>query len=108
MVIVQVYIRVKESTIDDFVSATIDNAKNSIKESGIIRFDFLHCDDDPQSFLLTEIYEDDQAALDHKKTTHYNHWRENVADMMDAPRNGVRYHPIFPVGLGSWRSANDE
>ena len=106
MIVVQVYIKIKRAMINDFITATIENASNSIQEPGIIRFDFLQQEDDPQSFLLTEVYEDDQAALDHKKTTHYNLWRETVADMMEIPRNGVRYHPVFPSMLDSWRSGN--
>ena len=104
MVIVQVYVRVKEKDIDAFIKATIENASNSIKEPDINRFDFMQENEDPGSFLLTEIYANERAPKDHKKTDHYLKWRETVADMMDKPRKGVTYHEIFPKELRHWSS----
>jgi len=104
MVIVQVYVRVKENYLDDFIQATINNAKNSIQEPGVVRFDFMQEVEDPASFLLTEIYRDADAPLAHKQTPHYLKWRETVAEMMEVPRNGVKYQEIYPVEIKSWRS----
>ena len=107
MIIVQVYIRVKEKEINQFISATIENAQKSIHEPGIIRFDFMQEVDDPQSFLLTEIYKDVDAPGEHKKTAHYLIWRERVADMMAEPRKGIQYHAIFPSEEIGWKSTNE-
>jgi (4S)-4-hydroxy-5-phosphonooxypentane-2,3-dione isomerase len=107
MVIIQVYVRVKEKEIDQFTMATVENVKNSIHEPGVIRFDFMQEENDPQSFLLTEIYEDHDASSAHKTTSHYLVWRECVADMMDKPREGIKYNAIYPLEEKSWKSLND-
>ncbi len=104
MVIIQVYVRVKEPDIDAFISATIKNAGSSIKEPGVVRFDLMQESDDPQAFLLTEIYQNDEAPLAHKRTDHYHIWRETVADMMQQPRKGVKYTAIYPVNVKQWVS----
>ena len=107
MVIVQVYVRVKEKVIDQFIEATIENAKKSIREPGVIRFDFMQEENDPQSFLLTEIYKDANSPAAHKNTSHYLIWRESVADMMEKPREGVKYHAIYPSKEKNWVSLNE-
>jgi len=104
MVIVQVYVKVKKECIDAFISETIKNTANSIKESGVVRFDFMQETENPQSFLLTEIYKDEKAPIDHKNTAHYLDWKKAVADMMLEPRVGVKYKEIFPAFEKGWIS----
>jgi autoinducer 2-degrading protein len=108
MVIVQVAIEVKKASIPEFISATIENAKNSIHEPGVIRFDFIMEKDNPLSFVLIEVYRDEDAARAHKKTTHYRKWRETVAEMMSVPRRGVHYSAIYPVDEKAWSGARIE
>jgi (4S)-4-hydroxy-5-phosphonooxypentane-2,3-dione isomerase len=96
LIIVNVYSKVKPDSIEDFRKATLENAKNSINEPGIVRFDFLQQEDDPSSFLLVEIYKNDDAIAKHKQTPHYAIWREKVENMMIQPRKSTRYNAIFP------------
>jgi len=100
MVIVHVHIHVKPEVVDDFIEATIENARNSLREPGIARFDFIQNLDDPTKFVLIEVYRtpDDPAA--HKETAHYNIWREKVANMMAEPRRSVKYANVFPDDQG--------
>lgn len=100
MVIVHVHIHVKPEVLDDFIEATIENARNSLREPGIARFDFIQNLDDPTKFVLIEVYRtpDDPAA--HKETAHYNIWREKVANMMAEPRRSVKYANVFPDDRG--------
>ena len=100
MVIVHVHIHVKPEVLDDFIEATIENARNSLREPGIARFDFIQNLDDPTKFVLIEVYRtpDDPAA--HKETAHYNIWREKVANMMAEPRRSVKYANVFPDDQG--------
>ena len=79
-----------------FMSATIDNARNSLQEPGIARFDVVQQRDDPTRFVLVEAYRDDSAAAAHKETAHYKKWRDVVADMMAEPRASVKYTNVFP------------
>jgi quinol monooxygenase YgiN len=100
MYIVHVHVHVKPEHVDVFVEATIENARNSVREPGIARFDFIQDLDDPTKFVLIEVYRtpDDPAA--HKETAHYNIWREKVANMMAEPRQSVKYANVFPDDQG--------
>jgi len=94
--IVQVFIRVKKNDIDLFTSASQDNAVKSLLEDGIVRFDVLQNIEDPQDFLLTEVYSNEEAPLEHKKTLHYKKWKETVEELMDKPRQSLKYRFIDP------------
>jgi quinol monooxygenase YgiN len=94
--IVEVYVRVKEKDINSFIEASKENARNSILEEGISKFDVLQEINNPQRFLLNEVYTDENAALEHKKTEHYKKWKSTVENMMEEPRQSVKYQYIFP------------
>jgi len=101
MLIVHVFVHVKADSVDAFRAATLENARNSIQEPGIVRFDVVQQDDDPTQFLLIEIYRDADAPARHKETAHYATWRDTVAPMMAEPRRSVKYHEVFPEP-GGW------
>jgi quinol monooxygenase YgiN len=96
MNIVLVHVHVKPEMIDAFKQATIENAKSSVKEEGIARFDVIQQVDDPTRFILVEVYLTDRAPTTHKETAHYLKWRDTVADMMAEPRQGIKYSNIYP------------
>ena len=102
MFIVHVSIQVKPGDIDDFIDATLANAKSSIQEQGIIRFDFLQESDRPDHFMLVEVYRTKEDPARHKDTDHYKRWKETVTDMMAVPRTKQIYKPIFP-GEDEWQ-----
>ena len=95
MLIVHVHVRVNLESVEAFRAATIENARNSIQEPGIARFDVLQQADDPSRFLLIEIYRSADAPARHRETAHYIAWRDAVADMMAEPRNRVEYSGVF-------------
>ncbi|MDB4892685.1 MAG: Antibiotic biosynthesis monooxygenase [Gemmatimonadetes bacterium] len=96
MIMVHVFIHVKPESVDAFTTATLENARNSVKEPGVVRFDVVQQDDDPTRFVLMEIYRTAADPVSHKETTHYATWRDTVAPMMAEPRQGVKYHAVFP------------
>lgn len=100
MLVVQVFVRVKSGMEKAFMEATVQNARNSVNEPGIARFDVLQQRDDPASFLLTEVYRTDQDPAKHKETQHYMKWRDTVADMMAEPRTSIKYSNLFPEDSG--------
>jgi quinol monooxygenase YgiN len=100
MLIVHVFVHVKPESIEAFKTASIENAKNSIKEPGIARFDVIQQSDDPARFLLVEIYRNSEAPGAHKETEHYKIWRDTVANMMAEPRTSIKYTNIFPHEKG--------
>jgi len=102
MLVTTVAVFVKAEHIDDFIEATKRNHERSVEEPGNMRFDVLQCTDDPSRFLLYEAYESREAAAAHKKTEHYNTWRETVADMMARPREGVPHRIVCPADRSRW------
>ncbi|HOK95208.1 MAG TPA: putative quinol monooxygenase [Anaerohalosphaeraceae bacterium] len=91
MHIVHVFVDVKKDYIDKFKAATVENARHSRQEPGVIQFDVLQQQDEPSRFLLVEIYRSQQDATTHKGTAHYQKWRDTVADMMAQPRRSINY-----------------
>ena len=100
MIIVMVHVHVKPDSIEDFKRISLENARNSVQEPGIARFDVIQQADDPTRFVLVEIYRDAQAPIMHKETAHYMAWRDQAVDMMAEPRYSIKYQNIFPDEQG--------
>jgi len=101
MLVVHVHVHVKPECVEAFQEATRLNARLSLLELGVLRFDVLQQQDDPTRFVLVEIYRDADAAAAHKETPHYPVWRDAVAPMMAEPRSGVKFNKLYPDD-GSW------
>jgi quinol monooxygenase YgiN len=100
MFIVHVHVHVKPEMVDAFKEATITNARNSVQEPGVARFDVIQQRDDPTRFILVEVYRTPDDPAEHKKTAHYAKWRDTVADMMAEPRSSVKFDNVFPDEAG--------
>lgn len=100
MVIVHVHVHVKPEFVERFREATVENARRSLTEPGIARFDVLQQSSDPTRFVLTEVYRTSGAPAAHKATAHYQTWRDAVADMMVEPRTSVQLTNVFPEEEG--------
>jgi quinol monooxygenase YgiN len=100
MLIVHVQIRVKPESVEDFIAATKANARASVQEAGIARFDFCQQAGDPTSFILIEAYRTEAATAAHRATAHYAAWRDAVAPMMAEPRKRLEFSNIFPDDRG--------
>ncbi len=97
MLVVFVYAHIKAEYIDEFKKATIDNASNSVKEPGIVRFDVFQQADDPSRFTLVEMYKTEADPGRHRETAHYLRWKDTVAPMMVEPRTRIENSIVFPV-----------
>ncbi len=106
MFIVHVFVQVKPSHVEAFIEATLENARNSIQEPGIARFDVAQHLEDPAQFVLVEVYRTPEDPARHKGTAHYQAWRDTVAEMMAAPRTSVKYVDLFPDASG-WETRLD-
>lgn len=100
MHIVHVHVHVKSEMIERFRAATIENARNSVLEPGVARFDVIQQRDDPARFVLIEIYLTPDDQLKHRETAHYLTWRDTVAPMMAEPRRATQYDAVFPADAG--------
>ena len=105
MLVVHVHARVKPAQVEEFLAATLVNARASLGEPGVLRFDVLRDQADPEHVVLVEVYRDADASAAHKLTPHYAAWRDAVAEMMAEPRQSVRYSVAFPAGSRDWASA---
>lgn len=95
MLVVHVHVHVKPEWVTAFKAATLTNARASLREPGVARFD-VQQQEDPTRFVLVEAYRTPDAPAAHKATAHYAVWRDAVAPMMAAPRSAVKFTHLFP------------
>lgn len=100
MLVVHVHVHVRPECVEAFKQATLANARDSVKEPGVARFDVVQQQDDATRFVLVEVYRDASAAAAHKETKHYPIWRDTVAPMMAEPRSSVKFNNVFPDDKG--------
>jgi (4S)-4-hydroxy-5-phosphonooxypentane-2,3-dione isomerase len=100
MLVVHVFVHVKPESIEAFKAASVENARNSVQEPGIARFDVIQQEEDPTRFVLVEVYRTVEDPGRHKETAHYAAWRDRVADMMAEPRSAIKYANVFPDETG--------
>jgi (4S)-4-hydroxy-5-phosphonooxypentane-2,3-dione isomerase len=96
MFIVHVFVHVVPGLEEPFMHATLENARNSVSEPGIARFDVLQEQGAANKFVLVEVYRTEADAGKHKETAHYLKWRDTVADMMAEPRSSIKFDNLFP------------
>lgn len=96
MLVVHVHVRVKPESVEAFREATLANARQSVSEPGIARFDVFQQADDPTRFILVEAYRNPDAPAAHKEARHYLTWRDAVAPMMAEPRVSFKFSNVFP------------
>jgi (4S)-4-hydroxy-5-phosphonooxypentane-2,3-dione isomerase len=100
MLVIHVQVQVKPECVEAFKTATLENARQSVREPGIARFDVVQQVDDPTRFVLVEAYRSVEATAAHKETKHYQAWRDTVASMMAGPRSSVKFANVFPEEAG--------
>ncbi|HXJ20581.1 MAG TPA: antibiotic biosynthesis monooxygenase [Polyangia bacterium] len=98
--VVEVSVHVKPDAVEAFRAATLANARASIQEPGIARFDVLQDRDDPTRFVLVEVYRAPDGQAAHRTTAHYAAWRAAVEDLMAEPRVARKFVKVFPEDSG--------
>ena len=97
MIAIFVTIKVKPGMMEEFVEASLGDARGSVgDEPGCFRFDVLQDREDPNMAYLYEIYEDDAARETHRTMPHYLKWREAVADMVEDRYGIVEMTTAYP------------
>jgi autoinducer 2-degrading protein len=105
MLVVHVHVRVRPGQVEEFLAATLVNARASLAEPGVLRFDVIQDEADPAHVVLVEVYRDGDASAAHKLTPHYATWRDAVAEMMAEPRASTRFSAVFPPDDENWASS---
>ena len=67
MFVLHINVKVKHQFIEEFKQICVDNAKSSVKEPLIKRFDVLQQSDDPTRFVLVEAYIDESGVEQHRQ-----------------------------------------
>ena len=80
--ITHVHVTCKPGTEDEFIEACLANAASSVLEPDNLRFDVLRHRDEPNKFMLVEVYATSEGPVAHKATPHYNEWRTTVEPFM--------------------------
>lgn len=90
-------IQVKPEAVEAFREASLENARNSRLEAGVVRFDVLQDKDDPTAFVLYEVYRTPEDPARHRETGHYQAWNAAVTDMLARPRTRAFYANVSPT-----------
>lgn len=99
MYVVCVTVKVKPGMGAAFLEEARKNREGTRKEPGNVRFDVLKSatppgDGEIEQFFLLEVYRTPEDFAAHQQTPHYFAFRDNVAEIMAEPRQGVRYVPV--------------
>ena len=84
MYVVCIHVRVKPEHREEFVRASLENARQTIQEPGNLGSTCREADD-ADRFVLYEVYRDEAGMEVHKATAHYAAWRDAVAPGWPSP-----------------------
>jgi autoinducer 2-degrading protein len=95
MYVVCVTAYAKADRVQDYITAILDNARNTRREPGNVRFDVLQGEDDPARFTLYEVYHTKEDFAKHQQTEHYVRWRDKVGELSAQPRTNTKNRAVF-------------
>lgn len=96
MLTVLVSIQVKPEHLKAFTEATIEDLRASLKDPGVVHFEFLQENNDTTHFMLHEVYESLEAGLHHLEIEHFKKWQETIKPMLVEPPHAVTYNHVQP------------
>ena len=90
MFVVIVKMQVKPELVGEFKNAIVKNAQLSVeRDRGCVRFDVLQQPDDPTRWVLYEVYDEEQAWVDHRAAAHFLAFKE-VGDRAIVTREATK------------------
>jgi (4S)-4-hydroxy-5-phosphonooxypentane-2,3-dione isomerase len=96
MLIMHVTLTVRPEHLDAFINATIENARETRKEPGNFRYEFLQDMSDDTCFTLVEIYDSAAAMNEHLESRHFKEWQRVTAAMFTQPGTGTQFRLLYP------------
>ncbi len=96
MVIFQFHHHIKPEFIETYKAAVLEDARLSIQEEGILRFEVLQDSQDPTHFSLLEVYRDVAAREYHMQTPYLLKFRETVLGMFAQKGQVDEFCLFFP------------
>jgi autoinducer 2-degrading protein len=101
MYIFQVHHYIKPDQVEAYKAATLENARKTILEPGVIRFDVFQDTTNPSHFSLLEVYQDIAARDAHLQTEHFLMWKDVYLQTQERKGNGDEFNALFPEGIWS-------
>lgn len=98
MLIFQFHHYIKPEMVEAYREASLANARETLKEPGIIQFDVLQDTEDPTHFCLFEVYRDEAARAAHLETAHFLAWKEVALAAFARRGRGEQFTAVFPEG----------
>ncbi|MFQ5398790.1 MAG: putative quinol monooxygenase [Anaerolineae bacterium] len=96
MFIFQVHHYIKPEMVEAYTAATLENARKTLQEPGVIRFDVLQDKEDPTHFSLFEVYRDKATQQTHLETAHFLAWKEVALRSFTRRGHGDVFDALFP------------
>jgi|SRR5688572_27269037 len=96
MYIFQVHHHIKADQVETYKAAILENARKTIEEPGVIRFDVFQDANNPAHFSLLEVYEDMAARNAHLETEHFLKWKDVYRQTQERRGNGDQFNVLFP------------
>ncbi|MCA9936505.1 MAG: antibiotic biosynthesis monooxygenase [Ardenticatenaceae bacterium] len=104
MLIFQFHHFIKPELVEAYKAAILANARLTVQEPGIIRFDVLQDSEDPTHFCLMEVYRDAAARETHLQTAHFLQFKDTVFGQEMFARKGMGWQldALFPDEEEAW------
>ena len=99
-----VHIRVKSGRTADFLKAFKTNFDGTRAEPGNFRFDVLQDPEDDHHFVVYEVFENEAAVDEHRRTEHYKATVESLKELMTT---GTREKEFFRMVMPDHAAALD-
>ncbi len=98
MLIYQFHHFIKPELVEEYKTATLENAIKTMEEPGVLRFDVLQDKEDPSHFSLFEVYRDIEAREKHLETEHFFAWKEVALAAFAKKGHGFEFEAVHPEG----------
>jgi (4S)-4-hydroxy-5-phosphonooxypentane-2,3-dione isomerase len=98
MLTVMVSFKVKSADIPAFIEATLEDARTSLKDPGVVQMDLLQASDDAAHLALHEVFESRAVGLQHLEMAHFKQWQSTVMPLQVEPPHAVAYEHVLPKG----------
>ncbi len=98
MIIFQFHHYIKPEFIEAYKEAILEDARESVKEEGIIRFEVFQDAEDPTHFSLVEMYTDMAAREFHLQQPYFLKFKDTVVnqEMFARKGEGHQFEMVFP------------
>ena len=94
MFVAAVHVFVTPGAMDEFMELIKADQDGSLAEPGCVRLDVVRSTEDPNEFLIWEVYLDEDAAAFHKTTPHYHAFKEQRPALASKDRYADRYEGV--------------